>query len=40
MDARYGSRDEYERQVRLRLDRMVDDGFLLAEDREVFFPGR
>jgi hypothetical protein len=26
--------------VRLRLDRMVDDGFLLAEDREVFFPGR
>ena len=40
MRALYGSRDEYERQARLQLDSMVGDGFLLAEDRDRFFPGR
>ena len=38
MQALYGSRGEYEQRVRARLDQMVDDGFLLARDRELVFP--
>jgi hypothetical protein len=40
MRALYGSSDEYEREVRRRLDGMVEDRFLLTEDRDRFFPGR
>jgi hypothetical protein len=36
MQARYGSRDEYERRVRASLDEMVGDRFLLPEDVEIF----
>jgi len=37
MDALYGSRGEYQRRVRARLDEMVDDRFLLAQDRTLVF---
>ena len=37
MDALYGSRGEYEREIRASLDQMVDDGFLLAQDRQLMF---
>jgi hypothetical protein len=38
MDTLYGSRNGYEREVRARLDQMVHDGFLLAQDRQLVFP--
>jgi hypothetical protein len=37
MDAWYGSRDNCERRIRARLDQLVDDGVLLAQDRERVF---
>jgi len=40
MHALYGSRDEYERRVRARLEGMVGDRFLLAEDRDLFTGAR
>jgi hypothetical protein len=38
LEALYGSRSEYERRVRTRLDEMVDARFLLVQDRSLMFP--
>jgi hypothetical protein len=37
MQALYGSGDEYARRVRVHLDEMVRDRFLLPDDCELFF---
>ena len=34
----FGSRADYERRVRAKLDEMVEQGFLLDEDRDLIFP--
>ncbi|MFI5047049.1 MAG: alpha/beta hydrolase domain-containing protein, partial [Acidimicrobiia bacterium] len=34
----YGSRDEYEKRVRSRLDEMVDDGWIRPEDVDLMMP--
>jgi hypothetical protein len=34
----YGSRAAYEQRVRAKLDEMVQQGFLMDEDRDLMFP--
>jgi hypothetical protein len=35
MASLYGSRKEYERQIRAKLDELVDQRFLLPQDRDL-----